>query len=72
VMSLSIDGTSLLLLASHSAPLVRPDDVLAALGRLAPDFQPSEVPLCTRLRQGTLNSSTGEIDEPASTAPPER
>jgi radical SAM-linked protein len=72
VLSLSIHGTSLLLLTSHSAPLVRPDDVLAALGRVAPDFQPSEVPLCTRLRQGTLNSNTGEIDEPASSAPLQR
>ncbi len=69
VMSLSIDGTSLLLLTAHFAPLVRPDDVVAALGRLTADFRPTEVPLLTRLRQGWLNANTGEIDEPASSAP---
>ena len=69
VMSLSIDGTSLLLLTAHFTPLVRPDDVVAALGRLTASFRPTRVPLLTRLRQGWLNANTGEIDEPASSAP---
>jgi hypothetical protein len=70
-MSLSIDGTSLHLMTAHSAPLVRPDDVIAALSRLAPDFGPTDV-VFTRLRQGTVNSTTGELDDPASSAPPSR
>jgi radical SAM-linked protein len=71
VMSLSIDQASLQLMTSHSAPLVRPDDVVAALSRLVPAFRPTHV-LFTRLRQGTVNSTTGEIDEPASSTPPSR
>jgi hypothetical protein len=71
VLSLSIDETSLQLMTAHSAPLVRPDDVVAALSRLAPDFRPTHV-LFTRLRQGTVNSTTGDIDEPAPSAPPSR
>jgi radical SAM-linked protein len=71
VMSLSIDGTSLHLMTAHSAPLVRPDDVVAALSGLAPDFGPTDV-LLTRLRQGTLNLATGELDDPAWSAPPSR
>ena len=71
VMSLSIVGTSLHLTTAHSAPLVRPDDVVAALSGLAPDFRPTDV-LLTRLRQGTLNLATGELDDPPSSAPPSR
>ena len=71
VMSLSIDGTSLHLMTAHSAPLVRPDDVVAALSRLAPDFRPTDV-LFIRLRQGTVNSTTGELDDPALSAPSSR
>lgn len=71
VMSLSIEETSLHLMTSHTAPLVRPDDVVAALSRLTPAFRPTRV-LFTRLRQGTVNSTTGEIDEPAYSAPPSR
>jgi radical SAM-linked protein len=71
VLSLSIDGTSLYLMTAHSAPLVRPDDVIAALSRLASDFRPTDV-LFTRLRQGTVNSTTGELDDPASSGQPSR
>jgi radical SAM-linked protein len=71
VISLSIDGTSLHLVTAHSAPLVRPDDVVAALSRLAPDFRPTDI-LFTRLRQGTLNVATGELDDPASSPPSSR
>jgi radical SAM-linked protein len=60
VISLSIVGASLHLMTAHSAPLVRPDDVVAALSRR------------TRLRQGTLNLATGELDDPPSSAPPSR
>lgn len=45
------DGT-LRLLSHHAAPLVRPDDVLAALARVEPGFAPARVPLLTRLAQG--------------------
>ena len=69
VVSLSIDGNSLLLVIAHLVPLVRPDDIVAGLGRLAPDFRPTEAPLFTRLRQGTLDLSSGAIEEPAWSAP---
>jgi hypothetical protein len=39
----------------HVIPAVRPDDILAALSRLAP-LAPSSPPLVTRLAQGVLNA----------------
>ncbi|MCW2811697.1 MAG: hypothetical protein JWP61_2155 [Friedmanniella sp.] len=63
VVSLSIEGTGLLVTLAHQTPLVRPDDVLSALTRLSPDFAPA-VPVLTRLAQGVLDPDTGEIAEP--------
>lgn len=45
------DGT-LELVSRHQAPLVRPDDVLQALGRVEEDFRPADPPVMTRLAQG--------------------
>jgi radical SAM-linked protein len=65
VVSLSVEGNSLLLVIAHSTPLVRPDDVLSALVRLAPELVSSQPPVFTRLTQGTLDHSSGTITEPA-------
>lgn len=40
------------LVSQHGVPLVRPDDVVQALGRLTPAFAPAGPPLLTRLAQG--------------------
>jgi radical SAM-linked protein len=64
VVSLTVEGNSFLLLLAHSTPLVRPDDVLAAMGKLTPQFQPREMPILTRLAQGTLDPDTGLIQDP--------
>jgi radical SAM-linked protein len=63
VLSLTIEGESLVLVVAHQVPLVRPDDVITALRTLAPAFGPV-VPVSTRLSQGRLDPSTGEITEP--------
>jgi radical SAM-linked protein len=63
VLSLTIEGESLVLVVAHQVPLVRPDDVITALRTLAPAFGPV-VPVSIRLSQGRLDPSTGEITEP--------
>ena len=65
VVSLAVEGNSLLLVLAHSTPLVRPDDVLSGLVRLTPEFWPSRPPIFTRLTQGTLDHSSGTITEPS-------
>lgn len=53
IITLEVTAESALMLVSrHGAPLVRPDDVLQALGRCDDAFLPSEPPLLTRLAQG--------------------
>ena len=49
-------GTALRMVVRHTAPAVRPDDVLNAL-RDVSDVFPSEQPLMTRLAQGSLGES---------------
>ncbi len=49
---------------AHQTPLVRPDDVLAALASVSPEFAPVGVPVLTRLTQGVLDTETGQIVEP--------
>jgi radical SAM-linked protein len=64
VISLTTDGARLELVTAHLTPLVRPDDVLAALGKLVPAFAPTQVPALHRSSQGTLVRETGEILDP--------
>ena len=45
-------------------PLVRPDDLLAALAEVEPAWRPTHPPLLTRLVQGTLDEATGAIAAP--------
>jgi hypothetical protein len=49
---------------AHQAPLVRPDDLLAALAEVEPGWRPAHPPLLTRLVQGTLEEVTGDIVAP--------
>jgi hypothetical protein len=49
-------GSALRMVVRHTAPAVRPDDVLNAL-RDVSDVFPSEQPLITRLAQGSLGES---------------
>nr|WP_204920473.1 TIGR03936 family radical SAM-associated protein [Microlunatus panaciterrae] len=64
VVSLRVSDGEILLVCRHQTPLVRPDDVLTALGEVSPSFAPVEVPVITRLAQGTLEEETGEIADP--------
>jgi radical SAM-linked protein len=52
------------LVVRHQEPLVRPDDVLTAMAQVVPDFRPAEIPILTRVSQGTLDPVTAEIAEP--------
>lgn len=53
IVSLAVTADGRLVLTStHGTPLVRPDDVLQALGRVDDGFVPSTPPLLTRLAQG--------------------
>ncbi len=47
----------------HMTPAVRPDDVLAGLRQVA-DLAPPSPPLVTRLAQGPLGETTGELTDP--------
>ncbi len=64
VVSIETDPSGLVVTLAHQVPLVRPDDVLAALHALTPEFDPAEIPILTRLTQGRLDPETGDITEP--------
>jgi radical SAM-linked protein len=57
------DGTRLDLVLRHAVPAVRPDDVLSGLGAVA-GLDAGTAPLLTRLAQGPLDDTTGEIGDP--------
>lgn len=53
IIHLHVAGEDTLdLVSRHGTPLVRPDDVLQALGRVEDGFAPADPPLLTRLAQG--------------------
>jgi radical SAM-linked protein len=56
-------GAELDLTLRHTVPAVRPDDVLSGLAEVA-DLHPTTPPLLTRLRQGPLDTGTGEVGDP--------
>lgn len=64
VVALEVVGGCLELILVHQVPLVRPDDVLAALAVVNPDFAVENVPVLTRVSQGALDVGSGEIAEP--------
>jgi radical SAM-linked protein len=58
------EGSSVLdLTLRHTVPAVRPDDVLTGLGTVA-GLRPESPPVLTRLRQGPLDATTGEVGDP--------
>jgi radical SAM-linked protein len=63
VVSLSADSAALDLVLRHLEPAVRPDDVLSGLRSIA-GLEAGPAPLLTRLAQGTLEASTGDISDP--------
>jgi len=63
VVRLEAADGALILITEHQAPLVRPDDVLTAMTRLDPNFAP-QLPQITRLAQGEIDHTSGEISEP--------
>ena len=65
VVALDVVAEGLEMLLVHGTPLVRPDDLLTGLTRVAPAFRPAEVPVLTRLAQGRLDPSSGELVAPA-------
>ena len=64
VVAIEVVGGGLELILVHQVPLVRPDDVLAALAVVNPDFAVEGIPVLTRLSQGVLDVGSGEIAEP--------
>jgi radical SAM-linked protein len=64
VVFLASSPARLDLVTKHQEPLVRPDDVLSGLGLVDEEFRPSEVPILTRISQGVLDPSSGEISDP--------
>jgi radical SAM-linked protein len=65
VCALDVADAQLTMTLQHQTPLVRPDDVLAALRVASPEFTPLEPPILTRLAQGRLDLRSGTIAEPA-------
>jgi radical SAM-linked protein len=66
VVSLQVTDSRLGVTMAHGEPLVRPDDVLAALAKVWPSFTPTEVPVLTRISQGRLDRASGNVEEPGS------
>jgi radical SAM-linked protein len=64
VVSLDVDNGRLTMTLAHQTPLVRPDDVLAGLRVVSPEFAPTEAPILTRLAQGRLDAESGAVTEP--------
>ncbi len=56
-------GTRLDLVLRHAVPAVRPDDVLTGITAVT-GLSSTGAPLLTRLAQGPLDESTGEIGDP--------
>ncbi len=70
VVSASTTSDGLDLVMHHTTPLVRPDDVLAALVALHERLVLPDPPVLTRLSQGVLDATTGEIADPRHHAAP--
>jgi radical SAM-linked protein len=64
VRDLRTEPGRLIATIAHQVPLVRPDDLLAALAEVEPAWRPTHPPLLTRLVQGTLEETTGAIVAP--------
>ncbi len=69
VVRLEVEDGRLTMILAHETPLVRPDDVLAALRAAYPELAPMEAPILTRLAQGRLDRESGAISEPGHADP---
>jgi radical SAM-linked protein len=69
VVRLEVEDGRLTMILAHETPLVRPDDVLAALRAASPELAPKEAPILTRLAQGRLDRESGAIGEPGHADP---
>ena len=58
------DSVLLQMLIAHHTPLVRPDDVLAALAHLDSGWAPDRPPVLTRTSQGELRPGTEDLISP--------
>lgn len=67
IICLAAAGDTVHLVVGHQTPLVRPDDVVSALRGCHAGFSPREVPVLTRLAQGTWDGS--RIVEPLEDSP---
>jgi radical SAM-linked protein len=65
VIAVHVDDGELTMILAHQTPLVRPDDVLAGLRVVRPEFSPVDPPILTRLAQGRLDPTSGAITEPS-------
>ncbi|QDP95941.1 DUF2344 domain-containing protein [Microlunatus elymi] len=63
VVRLDVLAGAVSVVTEHLTPLVRPDDVLTAMTRLRPAFAP-DLPQITRLLQGEIDHTTGEVTAP--------
>lgn len=63
-----MEGEGLIeLISAIGAPLVRPDDVVAALTAVSPAFRPTQPPIFTRLAQGVFDQN--QVIDPVPAAP---
>ena len=68
ILRLRVEGEGLLELVSViGTPLVRPDDVVTALGAVSARFKPSGPPVFTRLAQGSFDGT--RVVDPVAAAP---
>jgi radical SAM-linked protein len=65
VIAVHVDDGELTMTLAHQTPLVRPDDVLAGLRVVSPEFSPVDPPILTRLAQGRIDPTSGVITEPS-------
>lgn len=73
ILRLRIEGEGLIELVSQvGSPLVRPDDIVAALAAVSPVFRPSQPPIFTRLAQGTFDGKRVVDPVPVAAAQPGR
>lgn len=64
VVAIRAAGSSVDLVLAHQTPLVRPDDILAALAIVSPSFGTRDDAVLTRVSQGILDPDSGEIADP--------
>lgn len=68
ILRLEVQGEGLIeLISAIGAPLVRPDDIVAALTAVSPAFRPTQPPIFTRLAQGVFDGN--QVNDPVPATP---